>query len=233
MTNYVLFLGKSNAEYNKRIEDIARKHKFVLMTAYQMCTMIELASLYPFKILIIDGENFFVDEDFLQLFTHRLHFVPNVLVLDNKIRNFTSSHIICCNKDDENLDNLILETVNNKDSALAELSVPFFLKAINELLMGLGFNPKYKGYRYLGDIIYRMMKCEPVTYSFDKNLYPYIAKMYNVTKDSVERSLRNILKIAIKQEDIKEKIQFPSNRRQTTRNILHCLVRYCENKQIG
>ena len=57
--------------------------------------------------------------------------------------------------------------------------------------------------------------------------------MYNVTKDSVERSLRNILKIAIKQEDIKEKIQFPSNMRQTTRNILHCLVRYCENKQIG
>ncbi len=69
---------------------------------------------------------------------------------------------------------------------------------ICRLLLGLGINPRYKGYRYT---IYALLLAQEDAESMEhvtKFLYPAIANKYTTTNNSIDRCIRTVSEIAWK-----------------------------------
>lgn len=66
----------------------------------------------------------------------------------------------------------------------------FIIKKINEL----GITQKYNGYYFLIDILDMLMNEYPVIRSFSREIYPVIAKKYNINQAIIERDIRNVIK---------------------------------------
>lgn len=83
-------------------------------------------------------------------------------------------------------------------------------KKASNLLYDLMLPPNYKGYKYLREAI--IMLCEDVNAdigSFNKYIYPVIAKKYNTTPKNIERNIRFAIdKICSfnTSEDLKQKL---------------------------
>lgn len=67
------------------------------------------------------------------------------------------------------------------------------IDAIDKILIDIGIQSKYSGYKYLRDGIALAVKDPEIVGSVTKLLYPEIAKMNDTTASRVERSIRNAI----------------------------------------
>ena len=81
----------------------------------------------------------------------------------------------------------------------AEIACPDLRTVISNMLLGLGFSTKLRGYAYLREAILEMAR-EPGQ-SVTKILYPTVGKICGANKEQVERSIRSAIKKAWEKRD--------------------------------
>ena len=69
------------------------------------------------------------------------------------------------------------------------------------------FSPKHKGFMYLTDAINILVKSKQMQSSLQTQIYPIIAKKYNVSVNSVERNIRSSIDYAWDRYVEKQKIK--------------------------
>ena len=68
----------------------------------------------------------------------------------------------------------------------------YFLK---KRMTDLGITQNYKGYYYLLEILNIIINEERVVRCFSKEIYPILAKKYAIKGSTIERDIRNIIKV--------------------------------------
>lgn len=68
-------------------------------------------------------------------------------------------------------------------------------KTTAKMLLNLGFQVNFKGYRYLIDAILMISENPELVYKFNNTLYPAISEIHDVTPLSVERSIRHSIEL--------------------------------------
>jgi len=72
---------------------------------------------------------------------------------------------------------------------------------IENRLIDFGLSPQYAGYHYLAHAIHWSILDRQTTMHLNTNLYPRIAKSFNVTSSAVEHGIRNLLCTAWKHRE--------------------------------
>ena len=67
-------------------------------------------------------------------------------------------------------------------------------KYIKRIIDDIGFCSKYKGYYFLIYMVDVVLKSK--VRSFSKELYPQVAVVFNVRECSIERDIRNLIKVS-------------------------------------
>ncbi|MCL2847921.1 MAG: sporulation initiation factor Spo0A C-terminal domain-containing protein [Firmicutes bacterium] len=75
-----------------------------------------------------------------------------------------------------------------------ELEESLLYKKIAMLVIRLGIQPSYKGYKYLSGAIY-LSVTQPDRFTAE-SLYNALSKIYNQTRDSIERGIRYCIQLA-------------------------------------
>lgn len=116
-----------------------------------------------------------------------------VFVLTDKTEPFVSSRngvlFISESLGTENICELIRYCTN------AGITHKIMEKASAKMLLNLGFQANFKGYRYLIDAILKISENPELVYCFNSTLYPAISEIHNVTPLSVERSIRHSIEM--------------------------------------
>lgn len=67
---------------------------------------------------------------------------------------------------------------------------------IKRMLLSLGFFPNLRGYNYIVDAVKIILENPEAIHNMNQTVYPAIAKIYNRSKVSVERSIRSAVETA-------------------------------------
>lgn len=223
-TKQVLLLS-TNSEVKKRVEEAISDGINVLTTVFLMSNVVEATAIYGFDVLIIDSETYAIDEDMLSLFKKKSYYTPRIFVLSKNYEIKTSEFAKFCGYDDLSIIGETLIELKTKIESQYPFGTQILRENISSVLVNAGLNQKYKGFEYLIDVIYRRM-CVDCCSSFKKGVYPYVARLYSATPESIERDVRNIINISTKDDAFLKTIQFNSNYNPTTRNVVDHLVRH-------
>lgn len=225
----LIMLAKDEDKEFIAIEKICYEYNINIEVACSLCDLFDMLAIKKYDFLVLDDKLFPVEADLLYIFERKNFFVPNVILLSNKkielkdgnIVKFRRMHI-------DKLEEYILDVIRNYTTPVQEN-----LTTKNRVyieLCNLGFNQKYKGFNYLLEIINKILNTEDSIKSFRKYIYPYIASLYCVTEESVERDVRNLLKIIYKKFAFRKKINFNDRQQSpTTRNIVNTLILYLKS----
>ena len=68
--------------------------------------------------------------------------------------------------------------------------------SIPEALMSFGLSPKRIGYKYLQECIETCLKMDKLFICYKEDVYPRVARIFNVSDSAIEKSIRSSLKEA-------------------------------------
>ena len=224
-----MHLHKSILLFTDNINQFSYLNSFCAENEIKLSHLTNLAELIEdvfhtrYDVLVIDDRLFPTSSNLLSIFSKHIFYVPNVIV---KTRQKLDCNCITCYRSEDIIYNL-KNIFNNKEYVQPFIAdINHYTKVI-DIVNHLGINSKYKGYKYLIDILDRMLTNGFTSVSFKKYVYPYVASLYSVSEDSVERDVRNILLKAINTKKFKDAINFDEqNFGFTTRNIINCLLIY-------
>jgi len=208
------------------IEDYCKEHYIKFLQLDKLSELLMSVQENRFDVLIIDDKIFPIKTDLLTIFSRRGFYVSNIIVYTNKKIDYNC--VLCKNPTDlTNKLRDILDSINGVRPFIVNLDI---YSKITEILNYLGINNKYKGCKYLIEILNRMILSDLNCISFKKTIYPFVASLYSVSEDSVERDVRNVLLKAITNYKFKEQLEFDDKiYRNTTRNIINSLLIYVKN----
>lgn len=69
-------------------------------------------------------------------------------------------------------------------------------RAISQILLYIGFQTNFKGYRYIMEAVIKIVEDAEYNFEFKWKVYPFIAELYGVSAFSVERAIRNSIESA-------------------------------------
>lgn len=210
------------------LSSVCEDNNFVLYIVYKLSDLIEIINKFQFEILIIDTRYFSINDDLLSLFQKQNHYVPNIILLHNGRKTFSSKNVICFNIDDKiKICSCIEQCSKNSTYNKSSPDYVVFRNEIKKNLISFGFNSKYKGFNYMLDLLCNIINKNSFNISFKKHIYPDLANLYSVTEESVERDIRNILKIHYDKTKLFERLNFQKEfYKPSTRNLINCLAEY-------
>lgn len=218
----ILLFGENDGQFFS-LQTFCRENEIKFQHTCKLSELITTVNETRYNALIIDEKSFPLTTDLLSIFSNHRFFVPNVFVLTDKMLNGNCKACKSIGEVIRNLENYFEEMESVQPYIV---DVDLYTK-VTDIINHLGFNSKYKGYKYLIDILTRMLINNLTSVSFRKHIYPFISTLYSVSEDSIERDLRNILLKAINKNQFKETICFNEQTlNQTTRNIINCLLIY-------
>lgn len=227
----VLFLTKRESPLNNMLFDLAYKRDFLVTTVYNLSDMIESVDSFKFTFLIIDSYYYNVNEDFLSLFQRQHYFVPFLIILSTRKKEFTLNSVFSCRRNIDDIEKIIVDCSAHYRCEYSLAQHTFSHAKIAKELNRLGMNIKYKGFKYLSDIIYFSRINPDLSKSYKSVLYPFLSSIYKVSTCSIERDVRNLINIYVKKRNLLEKICITDeNYRPTTRNVICSLCCYLDDK---
>lgn len=224
----VVILAKQNESYLEYIENLCLDKNYTLTKMYQINKLINESSSWDYDLLIIDYKNFPLGDDLLTLFTHKSYYIPYIVVLSDIEQVFENKSIVVLQFEQLNkLDELFSKFFNKKNNIDYFPSNTILHSRITNEMIKLGIPSKYKGFYYLVDIVYKSIVNNLPCKSLKRIYYPFIASLYDVTPESVERNIRNLFAITRKREMFCEKLYINEYAIQpTTRNLVCAVIEH-------
>lgn len=97
---------------------------------------------------------------------------------------------------------------------------------INNMLIQLGFLPKYTGFKYIADglnyIVVNKSNCK----NYCKEIYDYLIKEYNINMGSIERNIKSVTNNAMSNGGLMFELFGQLNKKATNRTVISFLVEY-------
>lgn len=227
-TKQVLLLS-TNLEVKAGVEKELNCGINVLTTLYNMSDVVESTAIYGYDVLVLDSKAYPINEDILSLFKKKAYYTPRVIVLADKAESKKSDFAKFCGYDDLSIICSTLEELKAKKESEFPFNNTLLRESIASILANAGLNQKYKGFRYLTDIVYRIIHVDNVCKSFKKAIYPHVGRLYNTSPESIERDVRNIINISRKYDNFLDTINFNENYNPTTRNVVNHLVMHVKS----
>lgn len=219
----VLLISR-DGKIKSNIEHILNNGINILTTLYTMSDAVEASAMYGYDMLIVDSNTYPICEDMLSLFKKQTFYIPLIFVLSNNYKSIQSKYAVYVGFDDLTAISECISKLKMQKESPYPFSDSFMRDSISRILLKLGFNPKYKGFKYLTEMIYRIISVDNVSKSYKKAIYPFIARLYNTSPESVERDVRNIINIGTKNSFLLNSINFNPSFNPTTRNVVNHLV---------
>lgn len=97
-------------------------------------------------------------------------------------------------------------------------------KEVANLLCNLGISRRNRGYRYLKDSVLLCLKNPEALCSITKVLYPTVAKSYNATPVSVERTMRYAIECAWDSNQATMETYFSGDKRPVVSEFIATMV---------
>ena len=169
-----------NVEYISRVEDLQSFLKYnsagIIFVDGRCCDTIEcIASNNSQKFVFV-----FLDDD--NSISQEYYANQQIVVTNSDRINFDMPYIY-----DRYLNILKKESEN--------IGMRFF-SSVHEALASFGLSPKRIGYKYLQDCVEICLDLNKSFICFKSDIYPLIAKNYNVSLGAVEKSIRSSIKEA-------------------------------------
>ena len=224
INRHVLLVAKHKSFDN--LEQICRDQNLLVTRAYNFCDMIEYLATYRYSIIFIDNQSFFVNEDIIALFKRKNYFVPFVVVLNDTPLSFNEENILTVNENNFNqIEDAVKYCQENNKSQKFLYSDSYLQKTVSKKLEELGFKPKYKGFNFLSSMVYRVLTNENSLNTLKKAVYPFVSSLYGVSEASVERDVRNLISITVKntKDDDLLRIKLGLNK-PTCKNIILLII---------
>ena len=139
---------------------------------------------FMFDFILIDTQLKISDEEYYR--------VCNTVKDKNKIKFITQHKSTVCYSDlcsREDYENYFFEL--RKRQIELESKRNLDTRQISNILKHLGLEPKMLGYTYIKDCIIFTITAN--TNNFERDIYPKIARKYNVSTDSIKRCMNNLL----------------------------------------
>lgn len=108
-------------------------------------------------------------------------------------KEIEGADLILDNKDKMLFDKLFSRLFKNKAPAGVQLTSASLETLISDTLFNLCITKNYNGYAFLSDAIALAAESDTIARCISKDIYPDIAKKYNVSVCSVERNIRTVI----------------------------------------
>ena len=218
----VLLITKQNEVLTTHLEEICYNKNLTLAKLYNISDGISAVNEFRYGLLIIDTKHYQIGLDMLSLFKRKDFYVPSVILVSEKNLEIADDNVDVVKRNDlDKMSELITDNLNKTSCKFPLGQVPYIRTTIEKQLTLFGFSRRYKGFDYMADIIMKILNNTNSKISFKKYIYPYISSLYNVSEESVERDIRNLI----------SKMQ-PSHFfsfKLTTKNVVTALVCYIKD----
>lgn len=218
----ILLITNQNADVSKQIEEICFNNFYTLYKLYSMVDAIPVIKETNFNLMIIDTKHIQVDSNLFGLFQHKDFFIPHIIIISDEEVNISNNNASIIKRNEINkLEDILSSHQNQNYSNFPTRQTPFIRNTVEKQLSILGFSRRYKGFDYMTEIVIKILYNATSKNSFKKYIYPYVSSLYNVSEESVERDIRNLI----------SKLQ-PNdyfNFKPTTKNIVNAVVSYIKD----
>lgn len=150
-------------------------------------------------VVFIDTNSGVIEEIFLYIKSNLNNFV--FVYIENKskveMQYYANTDIILTNM--ENMDIVMLQIINQlkaKSEQRSKMDDSQIYNNISDVLLSFGLSPKRIGYKYLHECLEMCLHLDKSFICFKSDIYPAIARNYNVSMSAIEKSIRTSLKEA-------------------------------------
>ena len=233
MENKSLVLCVDFNKYHIKVGEILEKYGLKLVVSSTINTLIEYLYKNEGGVVFIDGpyrkyyyflKALYTDFPSLNKFCF--------IFLDNKTIDYKSNQktphvfMIDCRANLNEHINYIIK----KSGVLIKMKNPYnesdAKKKINNMLVQLGFSPKYTGFNYISDGLFHIVSNGFKTKNFNKEIYEYLCQTYNVNMCNVERNIKSAATNAVKDNEMFFDMFNQLNKKITNRTVLSFLVEH-------
>jgi len=213
----ILLITEKNEELSNRIENICLNKSLTLFKLYNIVDGISAINQSSFSIVIIDTKYFNAVMEIFSLFKRKNFYVPYIVLISEQELEIYEDNVSIIKRNEINkLDELITDNLSKNVSNLSSSQNSFLRTAVEKTLGYLGFSRRYKGFDYMTETVIRILNDTQCKNSFKKYIYPHISVLYQVSEESVERDIRNLI------SKINPNNNF--NFKHTTKNIVNAVV---------
>lgn len=218
----ILLITKKDEKICSQLEEICCDKNLTLSKLYNISDCISAINQFRFGLLIIDTKYSPISDEMLLLFKRKDFYVPSVMLISDTDSNINDENVDVVKRDEiDKISGLITKRLNKNSSKFPSHQIPFIKTTVEKQLDLLGFSRRYKGFDYLSDIVIRILNNSSTHLSFKKYIYPYISCLYNVSEESVERDIRNLIS-KLEPNDF-------FNFKPTTKNIVNAVVNHIKD----
>ena len=233
MDNKTLILCEDFNKYHVKLSQALRKFSLDVVVTSALKTLVKYLYENESGIIFIDGR-FSKYYYFLKSLATDFEALNNYcfIFLDNKTISYKNSNPACnvymidCRSNlNEHVNKIIKRSgielkmkkiINENDSK----------QKINNMLLQLGFSPKYTGFNYIADGLFHIASNNFEVKNFSKEIYDYLGQIYNVNVCNIERNIKSATDNAMKESGMIFELFSQLNKKTTNRTVLSFLVEH-------
>lgn len=213
----VLLITQKDEGIANVIEDICFNESFTLFKLYNIVDGISAINQSRYSLVIIDTKYVKAIVEICSLFKRKNFYVPYIILISEEDLEIYDENVGIVKRDEiDKLAELITENIDKDFSTFSSIENSFLRNTVEKMLGYLGFSRRYKGFDYMTETVIRIISDTRCKNSFKKYIYPHISILYNVSKESIERDIRNLI------SKINPNNNF--NFKHTTKNIVNAVV---------
>ena len=213
----ILLITQKNEDLASYIEEICFNQNLTLFKLYNIVDGISAINESRYSIVIIDIKYFKAIVEIFSLFKRKNFYVPYIILISEQELEIYDENVGIVKRTElYKLSELIAENIEKDFSNFANTQNSFLRTTVEKMLGYLGFSRRYKGFDYMTETVIRIINNSQCKNSFKKYIYPHISVLYNVSEQSIERDIRNLI------SKINPNNNF--NFKHTTKNIVNSVV---------
>ena len=222
-----LLFSKRNIELGYQLKKIGRAQGISINNVDHISMLVYLLEHTMYDFLFVDCNSVQVDDQFEEFIrSPHIRGACEVIFIDGD-RTLAMHHLTCIPS--EELESAVCQMIGSghKYKAILGKRVDNFAGMsthVADYLISIGVTPKYTGFSYIKEIVLYSIITGDVHSTLSREVYPIIAARHRTTPESVERNIRNSIKVACDSDAFKENLSDLLGTRPTNRNFLSFLI---------